>query len=191
MEDIPLIDKAFRTLSFRSSYNKSKTESGKLDSIPDRMTESTDMLPVAGITGSLLFGMNLSYNYNYTTSMQSNFGTIETLRKSENFSHNVSLSYSFSSPSGINIPIINKRVKFKSNLNTGIDFSFSKSIETDITNNNVLEERFLFDVKPKADYNFSNNVTGGLNIGFVRSEDIKRGDKRQTVSAGFYVLFRF
>lgn len=191
LEDIPLIDKAFRTLSFRSSYNKSKTESGKLDSIPDRMTESTDMLPVAGITGSLLFGMNLSYNYNYTTSMQSNFGTIETLRKSENFSHNVSLSYSFSSPSGINIPIINKRVKFKSNLNTGIDFSFSKSIETDITNNNVLEERFLFDVKPKADYNFSNNVTGGLNIGFVRSEDIKRGDKRQTVSAGFYVLFRF
>ena len=64
-------------------------------------------------------------------------------------------------------------------------------MEKDSTNQNVLEERIVYDIKPRADYNFSNNVTGGLNIGFVRSEDVKRGDKRQTISAGFYVLFRF
>ncbi|MGE3063141.1 MAG: hypothetical protein AB7T10_05855 [bacterium] len=191
LEELVLLNKAFRSLSLRNSFNKSISQSGKLDSVPNRVTESADFLPVVGVNGTMLFGMNASYNYNYTTSLQSNFGAIETVRKSESFSHSISLSYSFSSPTGINVPVLNKRIKFKSNLNTGLDISFSKSLETDISNENVLEERTMLDVKPRADYNFSNNVTGGLNIGFVRSEDIKRGDKRQTFSAGFYVLFRF
>ncbi|MDD3802955.1 MAG: hypothetical protein PHW02_01030 [bacterium] len=191
LEDIILLNKGFRSLSLRNSFNRSSTEAGKLDSLPDRKTESIDFLPLIGFNGVFLFGMNANYNFNYTTNLQSNLGTIETMRKSENFSHSLSISYSFSSPTGMNIPLLNKRIKFKSNLNTGIDFSFSKSIETDITNENALEERILYDIKPRADYNFSNNVTGGLNMGFTRSEDIKRGDKRQSFSAGFYVLFRF
>ncbi|PIP13173.1 MAG: hypothetical protein COX48_05020, partial [bacterium (Candidatus Stahlbacteria) CG23_combo_of_CG06-09_8_20_14_all_34_7] len=115
IENIILINKAFRAFSIRNSYNKSTTQSGKLDSIPDRISESVDFLPLVGISGILLFGMNVNYNYNYTVNTQRNFGTIETVRKSENFSHNLSLSYSFSSPTGFNIPVINRRIKFKSN----------------------------------------------------------------------------
>jgi len=76
-------------------------------------------------------------------------------------------------------------------LNTGIDFSYTKVQDVDITNNNTVEDKILYDIKPRADYNFTNNVSGGLNITFSRSEDMKRGDKRQLISLGFWTLFRF
>ena len=102
------------------------------------------------------------------------------------------------------MPFIGRRIKFKSNLNIGITVNYSENkdrnivIESDSTTNiqdesenDLLSHSTTLSITPKADYNFSNNVSGGLNISYIRVNNIKMGDIRETFSMGIWVLFRF
>ena len=185
------MNKFFRSINIRSSYAVSESKSGKVGDDYDRITSSENMTPVIGISFMTKNNLNIDYNYSITRSGTFTYGTIETERSNENNSHNASLSYAFNSPTGFNIPVINKRIRFRSNVNLKLDFTYSQILEYDVTNNNILQNVMRYTITPRADYNFSNNITGGINGSFSRSDDKKRGDQRVNISAGIWVLFRF
>ncbi|MEO0281327.1 MAG: hypothetical protein ABIN05_03135 [candidate division WOR-3 bacterium] len=191
IEQIKPLYKFFRYLNATTSVSKGEIFSFMNDTILNRNSNSLDFYPLIGLSGATFFNLNFNYNFNYTNSVSNSYSGIELSRENKTYSNTLSFNYAFSSPSGINIPIINKVLKFKSTLNTGIDFSYTKVQDLDITNNNLVEDKILYDIKPRADYNFTNNVSGGINFTFSRSEDRKRGDKRQLISLGFWTLFRF
>ncbi|MDI6700246.1 MAG: hypothetical protein QME48_03340 [bacterium] len=191
IEQIGPFGKYLRFLNLTTSISKGEIFSFINDTLLNRNNTSLDFYPLVGLSGATSFNLNFNYNLNYSKSISNSYSSLTLSRENKTFSNTLSFNYSFSSPSGFNIPLIKKVVKFKSNLNTGIDFSYTKVQDVDITNNNTVEDKILYDIKPRADYNFTNNVSGGINITFSRSEDMKRGDKRQLISLGFWTLFRF
>ena len=191
IQDLFTLKKYFRSITLRSSYSVSETKSGKIGEDYSRISYSQNMTPLIGVGMMTKISLNIDYSYSITKTSTYSFSSIETERENKNTSHNLSLSYSFNSPTGINVPVINKKIKFKSNVNLRIDFSYSHTLEYDVTNDNSLQDRVIYTISPRADYNFSNNVTGGINGSFSRSNDRKRGDERMNISAGIWVLFRF
>ncbi len=204
LEDYFIFKKFFRNLSLRNSYNKTISSQGAKDEDYDRIMTQESFSPLIGIDGTLKSRINLSYSFNTSQSLTDNLGTIHTLRQGNTKNHIFSFSYSFSSPRGMKVPIIKKRIKFKSNLNLGVTVNYSENkdknitIESDSTETNteengddLLSHSTTLSITPKADYNFSNNVSGGLNMSYIRVNNIKMGDIRETFSMGIWVLFRF
>lgn len=185
------LSKFFRSITIRSSYSVSESKSGKPGEDYSRISYANNMTPLAGVSIMMKNSMNIDYSYSMTGTNTYSFSSIETQRENTNKNHNLSIAYSFNAPSGINIPLLNKKVKFRSNVNLKVDMSYSQTLEIDVTNNNILQDRIIYSVSPRADYNFSNNVTGGINASFSKTSDRKRGDERVNVSAGIWVLFRF
>lgn len=185
------LNRLFKSLTLRTSYGVSENISGKTIIDPDRITTSTDRNPVIGVSALVKGNVNINYTYSNTKTVSEDYGTIQTIRVNDNDTHSASVTYAFNAPSGINVPFINKKIKFTSNLNLSMDFSYSHRVETDVTNANELSNTEIFTISPKASYNFSNNVTGGLNTSFSRSYDRKREDARRSISLGIWALFRF
>ncbi len=185
------IYKILRFLNISSSISKSENLSFINDTTLNRKNTSYDFYPLLGLSGSTNFNLNINYNLNYSKSLSISYSTIQLSRVNKTYSNTVSITYPFSSPTGFSLPFIKSVIKFRSTVNTGIDFSITNVQDQDLTNSNMVEDKIVYDFKPRADYNFTNDVSGGLTINFSRSEDKKRGDKRQMISVGFWTLFRF
>lgn len=185
------LSKFFRSVSIRSSYSVSQSKSGQPGEDYDRISYSSNMSPLAAVNLVMKNSMNIDYSYSVTGTQTYSFASIETERENTSKNHNLSFAYSFNAPSGINIPLLNRKIKFRSNVNLKVDMSYSQTLEYDVTNENILQDRVMYSISPRADYNFSNNVTGGLNASFSKTSDRKRGDERMNISAGIWVLFRF
>jgi hypothetical protein len=115
-----------------------------------------------------------------------------TVREEKTYS--VNISYSFSSPQGLRIPLIGRKIKFTSNLNLAVDISTRESKEKTALQGkgfNSKSDTKEFRVQPTASYSFSKNVTGGLNAVWMNSDDRKTNQKRRVRELGFWTELKF
>jgi hypothetical protein len=116
-----------------------------------------------------------------------------TTTKREEQSNSLNISYSFSAPGGIRIPLLGK-LKFTSNLNLSLDVSTRKTVERTALQGmgfNIKSDTRELRVQPTASYSFSKNVTGGLNAVWMNSDDQKTNQKRRVRELGFWTELKF
>jgi len=188
---------------------KSILESSSLDfgysrKVDERGDEDLKNLTSKGISKqfSPLFSWTARWKKNLSTNLKNSRSSSETktyrgsatTTKREEQTNSFNISYSFSSPKGIRLPILGKRIKFTSNLNLSLDISTRQTLERTAlegrgfnTNSDTKELR----IQPTASYSFSKNVTGGLNALWMNSDDKKTNQKRRVRELGFYTELRF
>jgi hypothetical protein len=115
-----------------------------------------------------------------------------TKREEQTWAFNI--NYSFSSPQGLRLPLLGRRIKFTSNLNLTLDVSTRESVERTALQGmgfNVKSDTKELRIQPTASYSFSKNITGGLNAVWMNSDDRKTDQKRRVRELGFWTELRF
>ncbi len=155
---------------------------------------SKDFSPLLSWTARWKKNLSTTLKTARSESEVENFLGSGTTTKREERTNSFGISYSFSSPKGIRLPFIGKKVKFTSNLNLSLDISTRQSLEQTALHGmgfNTKADTRELRVQPTASYSFSKNVTGGLNAVWMNSDDRKTNQKRRVRELGFWTELRF
>jgi hypothetical protein len=156
-------------------------------------SESKDFSPLLAWTARWKKNVSTTLKTTRVFSEQKIFRGSATTTKREEKTYSFNISYSFSSPQGIRLPLLG-RIKFTSNLNLALDISTRQNVEKTALQGmgfNVKADTKELRVQPTASYSFSKNVSGGLNAVWMNSDDRKTNQKRRVRELGFWTELRF
>jgi len=157
-------------------------------------SESKDYSPLLAWTARWKKNVSTTLKTTKVFSEQKIFRGSATTTRREEQTYSFNIGYSFSSPQGIRIPLLGRRIKFTSNLNLSLDVSTRQNVERTALQGlgfNVKADTKELRVQPTASYSFSKNVTGGLNAVWMNSDDRKTNQKRRVRELGFWTELRF
>ena len=122
-------------------------------------------------------------------------GLATDIIRSTSSSLSLSASYSFSSPTGIKLPLLG-RIKFESRMTTSVEITYNKSQDkrASPTGNyhfNLTSDRSDLTIRPTASYNFSTTVNGGIQARWQDTNDALTGRKSHTRELSLFVEMRF
>lgn len=183
--------KLLTDVSLSSDFTSTRDESwqvGKENQITER--RSRNFSPLIGVRGTWRKGINSDLNTTYQLSETVNWAT-DYREIQESRGANFSLTYSFSAPTGLPIPLLGAKIRFKSNLNTSLQLGYSETKQTIPPDLKPRSHRVSYSSKLSADYNFSQSVLGGLDIELGQSRDRKADRGERTVGLSFSVEFKF
>jgi hypothetical protein len=143
--------------------------------------------------------VQMSWRRDIRTSASATFSENKTFNYAETYyetdskttGYNLSISYSFSAPTGLKFPLIGNRLSFSSNLDAGLDMNYSKTyaVSSKITGPTNYMINYL--LSPRLSYNFSNNITGGLIGSYSVMDDKKQDMQTSTTGVDVWVEFKF
>jgi len=156
-------------------------------------SETKDFSPLLAWTARWKKNVSTTLKTTRVFSEQKIFRGSATTTRREEQTYSFNISYSFSSPQGIRLPLLG-RIRFTSNLNLALDISTRENVERTALQGlgfNVKADTRELRVQPTASYSFSKNVTGGLNAVWMNSDDRKTNQKRRVRELGFWTELRF
>ncbi|MBN2378258.1 hypothetical protein JXM67_00430 [candidate division WOR-3 bacterium] len=178
------------------------------DSGPVSNDQRKPVLDTTRITKELNFTPLLSWNTTWknqiTSNVSINYGISSNMKyRDESWDTTisrgglVSLSYTFSKPSGFKLPIL-KHIKFENDLTLTGTINYDEQIKTSST---VVDEQgdVIEDVKTittkgifEATYTFSKAFDGGFNFGISRyTNELTPDNNRTDVDFNLFVVFKF
>ncbi len=144
-----------------------------------------------------------SFQMNWLRDIRTSFSANFSVNKSQNYSgtfyettsrttgYNLSAAYSFRAPTGLNLPLIGKKIHFSSNLDAGLDFNYSKNYSTSSSFSGPANYMISYMISPRLSYSFSNSITGGLIGNYSTINDKKQDKKSSTTGLDLWVEFKF
>ncbi len=180
----------------RTGYTRTLSENYDIDGgfIISRST-TISQNPLLGVNFKLFRTLSLSGSYNLTRDIKDEFnpntGEFRSQGKTTRKSIGLSTKYSFSSPSGINLPLFG-RIKFRSTVSITIDVKKNQSItENYDSKGNITSssEKSDFTVSPDIAYTFSKQIRGGLRMRWSDSNTNNRKSHLREVQ--LWVEIRF
>ncbi len=179
----------------RSSFSMTRGESGPLNTPPTTRTKAMNFSPLVSWHTTWKRRINTEVSTDYSVSEKES-GTPMTTSTDTRKGVSLKVSTSFSAPTGVILPFLGKRVKFKSNLDLSLSASYSSTHSKLVTEGSDKPPRInadteSFSISPRASYNFSKSVTGGLTMDFRQNRDKQRGRTGRDVNVEFDVLFKF
>jgi cell surface protein SprA len=194
MNKLGPLSSLLQSSSLDFGYSRKLEEKGDegLEELISR-SESKEFSPLLSWTARWKRNVGTTVKTTRSFSEQKIFKGSATTTKREEKTYSFNVSYSFSSPQGIRIPLLGK-IKFTSNLNLALDVSTRDNVERTALQGmgfNVKADTREFRVQPTASYSFSKNVTGGLNAVWMNSDDRKTNQKRRVRELGFWTELKF
>jgi len=179
----------------RSGFSLTRGETGPINMPATTRTESMNFSPLVSwnTTWKKRINTELSTDYSLSEKVSGSPLTTSTeMRKGVS----LKLSTSFSAPTGVVLPLVGRRVKFKSNLDLSLTGSYSSAHSKLVTEGSDSPPRInadteSFSISPRASYNFSKAVSGGLTMDFRQNTDKYRGRTGRDINVEFDVLFKF
>lgn len=179
----------------RSGFSMTMGESGPINMPATTRTKSVNFSPLVSWHTTWKKRINTELSTDYSMSEKES-GTPLTTDTETRKGVSLKLSTSFSAPTGVILPLVGRRVKFKSNLDLSLTGSYSSTHSKLVTKGSNKPPRInadseSFSISPRAGYNFSKSVTGGLTMDFRQNRDKQRGRTGRDISVEFDVLFKF
>jgi len=178
---------AMQSSTVTSSISTTQTSSGPVDEDPTRKTKSFDLSPLISFQVRWKNGLNTNFNHSRTRSDIDNLGVITTLTRQENSTYSATLGYTFSAPGGL--PLFG--IHFNSLMTLSLSYRYNTVREFYRTSGEDISYRSSYAITPTASYNFSQNITGGLNSSFTMNEDRQTGRKIRNVALSVWAEFKF
>jgi hypothetical protein len=197
LERFGLFKKMIRNASFKSGYTR------KLDISEEVQTKrhlsetiSQRFSPLALWTFDWKNGINTTLRIDKSVDEKRELqgvGGSKSITKNYDNNYTLSGKYSFKAPQGIKFPFLRK-IKFQTNVNILVDVSqrYTKqqsSIQGQGFNTN--SDVSTFNLRTSAGYNFSSQVQGGMNLGWMDTHDRKTEVKRHSREIGIWIEFKF
>ena len=193
---ITRIDSVLESSRLNSKFNYTLYESGDVDWVePNQEKKAFSFSPLLSWNANWIGNVETRLSYNHSTSKdvttQTN-GKITRTELSQSVSSNV--SYSFSAPSGLKIPFIGDKIRFKNKLTMDVDVSYSKNLNETINTDDkkeVTTDRYNFSIAPGVDYEFNENITGGLTGSYDINEDKEKNETMKIFEINMWVEIDF
>ncbi len=204
---LPFINKFVSNLSFNSGYNiRYSFTSNPLDTTTGENRDKTiNYSPAIGINFSFKKGMNGDYRYNISEgeNLSPMPGGEYTGRRTLRKMHSATMRYSFRSPTGIKLPFMTKRLKFKNNLDVSVRFDYTDNKGVAITatedtlgiitvvEGDTIDNSKEWTVAPQGSYNFSSSFSGGFKFSWTHRENPIIQEKRRKIAISIWGMIKF
>lgn len=153
--------------------------------------------PLLSVNFKVFRSLSLNSSYSYSTDSRDNHnqvtGDIESTSKSYKKSLSLSTNYSFSSPSGISIPLFGK-LKFRSTVDLSLTLKINKQLSETIkpdTDPTLSVNKSEFSVAPKISYTFSSQIKGGITLRWQDTNDYKNNKTTHVRQVDLWTEIRF
>lgn len=195
LEDLALLKRlaSSSNLSVRYSARNDETETSGMGLTSNGSTR--EVVPSWRVDWKKGFSSTLESNLTRSSRRTSSGSRPRTVTERKGVK--VSTTYSFSAPTGIHFPFLKSKVHFNSDLDLSADLALNSDyvytiqeasldqIPVVTTNSNT------FSFLPRASYNFSRSVTGGLEGEFTQENLKKEGRTRRRIGLNAWALFTF
>ncbi len=196
VEKLPFLVRYVSTSSVSSSFNQVIETRGdfKPDSALNITEESRtyEFSPLASWQINWKKGINSSVDVRHSQgySIRYDAGEFRTNHKTEGV--DASLAYSFSAPTGIHLPLLQK-IHFKSTLTVNLSAGYSKHLEW-IPETYPLtkpSDYSTFTSRLGLSYQFSNSINGGSDVDYSQNKNNNTNINTKIIGVNFWVLFLF
>ncbi|OQX70680.1 MAG: hypothetical protein B6D62_03865, partial [Candidatus Cloacimonas sp. 4484_275] len=189
------IEKVLTSSRLSSGFSVSKKQIEDLSKNKLQSEEvKINLQPLLSWTGNWIHNISSSINVSYSNSETTTF--YEGYNKkniSESSSVSGNFKWSFSSPTGIKLPFLKRRLRIKNEMSAHLNFNLDKDLViSDGNEGKVLQKNSRhFVLSPGIDYNFSKNITGGLNSNYDYQYEKKRDFKISTLNFSLWGEIKF
>ncbi len=197
LEKFKLIKKWIGSAAFQFSYAYKIDEGGNYRTKElNSRGKGTSFSPLIGLNLKWKNGVSSNFRVDKTSSTSFDLrsaGGNQAITKNENIGITISSSYAFKAPQGIKFFFL-KGLKFESNLALGLDVSYRGGVtKTSVQGNefNILRNTTELSIAPRASYNFSSQINGGLQARWADQHNKKDGTKQHTRELSFWIELRF
>ena len=193
-----LLNKFIDIFAPRTSYSRQIKEDRNLDKdfLLNR-TETINHNPLFSLNFKLFRALSLSSSYAVSKSIAEKYtattGSLESKTSSTKKTIGFTSRYSFSAPSGFSIPLLGK-VKFKSNVSIDIDVKFNSNVSETFkpgTGTATSTDKSDLTISPVIQYNFSQQIKGGISARWQDSKDNYYGRKSHVRELQIWTEIRF
>lgn len=189
-----------RSMSISSGYRVETSKSGRFENEifqPTTETRVTRWSPLLSISTTLKNDVRISLSDNHAVTETINFTGTEARTRSSNHSTTFSISYSFSAPGGIAIPLPlldRLRISFQSDLTTGLDITRSRNNSEIIgggLGDQIQSDRIEWRIEPSANYDFG-SVTAGLRAVYAwKTDNVNSYYNQRDIGMDIWILLNF
>jgi len=199
--------KILTSASLTSNYSRRQSQSAQGGRGVTRRDTTSSWSPMISLNTRWKRQVNIqvSYDKSTSTSRVPDASFPSKWKKDVSISKKISASgsYAFSAPQGFVLKLWKmgkKRFKFKSDLNLGLQTSYSNTISapnldgalTDIPAEKYLSDKTEISVSPNATYNFTRNIKGELTGSYTQSTDkIQKTQNNRSYSLNTTVTITF
>jgi hypothetical protein len=197
LERFKLFRKMISTASFKSGYSRKADITEEVQTHRHLSEDiSQNFSPLGYWSFNWKNGLNTTLRIDKSVDEKGELqGTGASKNVTKNYDNTYALSgrYSFKAPQGIKFPFLRK-IKFQSNLTILVDLSqkYTKQ-ESSIPGQgfNTNSDVSTFNFSASVGYNFSSQVQGGMNMGWIDTNDRKSDVKRHNRELGIWIEFKF
>jgi cell surface protein SprA len=195
---IKIFNPLIKRFSPRTGYSKSTSETINLQTGFKSSERSTvTQRPLLSFNVDIIRGIQVNVSTDRTVTESKNFnsqnGALSSRTRDITTNYSFNTKYSFSSPSGIKIPILG-RFRFKSTATVSLDVSLRKQKTQSATGGASLAstgERTVLTIAPAMSYAFSSQIRGGLSANWQDTNDLALKRKSHIRELRFYVDIKF
>ncbi|MCX6827269.1 MAG: hypothetical protein NTV06_08420, partial [candidate division Zixibacteria bacterium] len=182
----------------RTSYTRTKSAYYNLSSGFKTSEEvSTSQRPLLAFNIDVTRGVQINISTDRSVTEKKAYNTqtgkLDSRRRDKTSGLSISTKYSFSSPTGIKIPLFG-RLKFNSTMSVAVEITRQKQ-RSEASNGNMpftsTGERSDFMIVPNISYSFSSQITGGLSARWQDTNDIAYKRKTHARELRCWVNIRF
>jgi len=187
------IEKIITSSNLSSSYQYSINKSGVVgNATPDRIEENYNLSPLISWDANWIKGFKstLSGSYKFRRNTTNN-GATQIIKHDIEKSVNLQIRWSFSAPSGIDLPIL-RRIHFKNELSPQLDIKWLENKIYNLKDKKHPEKwSSSIEITPKADYKFNRNITGTFSMNYKLNKNFKDNSSMRNFSVSISVQIRF
>jgi len=193
----PVLNKFIDVFAPRTGYSRQVKEEINLNTgFRNNKSETINRSPLLSLNFKLFRSLSLSSSYTTSETNVEKYspstGTLDSETRSTKKTIAFSTKYSFSSPSGISIPLLGK-LRFKSTVQITLDVKFNSNISETNSGNGFVPstDKSDFTVSPVVSYNFSQQIKGGISARWQDTQDNYSGRKSHVRELQIWTEIRF
>jgi hypothetical protein len=192
------INKFIRVFSPRTGFNRQSNETYNIEGgFITNKTTITNYRPVFSFTFRPLKALNLNSTYNFSKNEEEKYnlttGDIQSISIAKQSTFDFTIRYSFSSPTGIKLPILG-RLKVRSTVDISTNVKFNSNKTETSSNGEPFRPSIDKDdisISPIIAYTFSEQIKGGLTMRWQDSNDNTRNRKTHSREVQIWTEIRF
>ena len=154
-------------------------------------SQTLNLSPLMSWQATWLKGISSQLDITYSETNVREYDVVDTLpKKRVNMGGSVNLSYRFSAPRGLGIPLL-KGLKFSSNMSLSLGASYTRTRNYSRDLENPTNDSSTLGVNVGLSYDFSSSITGGATVDYTQNRDYNADQDTRRVGMNFWVNINF
>ena len=188
------MNQSMTSLTLSTGYALRTEELGPRSGLVELRTRSTTFQPLLGWDAVFRNGIRTTVTTSNSTTETTDDRVPGVARANENTNSSIQVNKLFPAAKGIKLPGMKTRIKLPNDLNLGltVNLSGNKQVVRQASGRENIEVyNSQLSLGSQTNYNFSQSISGGFNLGFRQNKDKKADVTTRGITIAFNGTFRF